>query len=84
MTDFVRVELRSVKGAETVYARKLVLAGGRDGSGALLFGKLEATSLSAVLKASWTFTPRLSLQIYAQLLVAAKHFSDFSRSGAPT
>ena len=32
--DFVRVDLRGVKGPETVYARKVVLAGGRDGSGA--------------------------------------------------
>ena len=32
--DFVRVELRGANGAETVYARKVVLAGGRDGSGA--------------------------------------------------
>jgi cation diffusion facilitator CzcD-associated flavoprotein CzcO len=32
--DFVRVELRGVAATETVYARKVVLAGGRDGSGA--------------------------------------------------
>jgi cation diffusion facilitator CzcD-associated flavoprotein CzcO len=32
--DFVRVELRGARGPETVYARKVALAGGRDGSGA--------------------------------------------------
>src|SRR5262245_47787627 len=32
--DFVRVELRGAQGSETVYARKVVLAGGRDGAGA--------------------------------------------------
>ncbi len=32
--DLVRVELRGHDGSETVYARKVVLAGGRDGSGA--------------------------------------------------
>jgi FAD-dependent urate hydroxylase len=31
---FARVEIGSVTGADTVYARKIVLAGGRDGSGA--------------------------------------------------
>src|SRR4029079_10629932 len=33
-THFVRVELKGAQGTETVYARKLVLAGGRDGAGA--------------------------------------------------
>ena len=32
--DFVRVQLAGPRGAETVYARKVVLAGGRDGAGA--------------------------------------------------
>jgi FAD-dependent urate hydroxylase len=32
--DFIRVELRGAQGRGTVYARKVVLAGGRDGSGA--------------------------------------------------
>jgi FAD-dependent urate hydroxylase len=32
--DFVRVDLRGARASETVYARKVVLAGGRDGSGA--------------------------------------------------
>jgi FAD-dependent urate hydroxylase len=33
-THFVRVELKGAQGTETVHARKLVLAGGRDGAGA--------------------------------------------------
>ena len=32
--DHVRVELATTRGPETIYARKVVLAGGRDGSGA--------------------------------------------------
>jgi FAD-dependent urate hydroxylase len=32
--DFVRIELQGADGVEIVYARKVVLAGGRDGSGA--------------------------------------------------
>jgi len=34
LEDFVRVELAGPSDAETVYARKVVLAGGRDGAGA--------------------------------------------------
>ncbi len=49
-----------------------------DQPGTLLFGKLDARSVGAILRATWTFTPRLSLQVYGQLLLASKHFSDFS------
>lgn len=50
---------------------------GRDGA-RLLFGKLEATELSTTLRATYTFTPRLSLQGYAQTFLAYRHYSDFS------
>jgi hypothetical protein len=46
--------------------------------GEYLFGKLTAKSLSATLRATYTFTPRLTLQAYAQLLSASGHYSDFS------
>lgn len=42
-----------------------------------LFGRLEAKSLGATLRATLTFTPRLTLQMYSQLLVASKHYYDF-------
>ena len=41
-----------------------------------VFGKLTATSLSATLRASYTFTPRLTLQTYAQAFLASGHFDD--------
>jgi hypothetical protein len=43
----------------------------------LLFGKLEATEISGTIRATYTFTPRLSLQGYAQVFFAAGHYSDF-------
>ena len=55
-----------------------------------LFGKLAAKNVSATLRASYTFTPRLTLQAYAQAFLASGHFSDIravstfpSQTGAP-
>src|SRR5207247_2402436 len=47
--------------------------------GQLLFGRLEAKSLGAVLRATYTFTPRLTLQTYAQLFLASGHYSDYQQ-----
>jgi len=43
-----------------------------------LFARLEAKSAGATLHASYTFTPRLSLQAYGQLFLGTKHYSDFA------
>ena len=40
----------------------------------LLFGKLTAKSVSATLRATYTFTPQLTLQTYAQAFLASGHF----------
>jgi hypothetical protein len=40
------------------------------------FGKLTAKSASATLRASYTFTPQLTLQAYAQAFLAVGHFDD--------
>jgi hypothetical protein len=40
------------------------------------FGKLRANSISATLRASYTFTPQLTLQAYAQAFLASGHFDD--------
>jgi hypothetical protein len=40
------------------------------------FGKLRANSVSATLRASYTFTPQLTLQAYAQAFLASGHFDD--------
>lgn len=43
----------------------------------LLFGDLRARSLGGTLRASYTFTNRLTLQVYGQLLLVAEHYSNF-------
>jgi hypothetical protein len=45
------------------------------------FGKLEAKNVSGTLRATYTFTPRLSLQAYAQAFLASGHFSDVKALG---
>jgi hypothetical protein len=46
------------------------------------FGKLTANSASATFRASYTFTPQLTLQAYAQAFLAVGHFDDLR--GLPT
>jgi len=46
------------------------------GGSAPTFGKLDASSVGATLRANYTFAPRLSLQAYAQAFLAAGSFSD--------
>jgi len=49
----------------------------------LLFGELQATSVGAVARLTWTFTPRLTLQTYGQFFLLERRFSDFTTaSGA--
>jgi len=43
-----------------------------------LFARLEAKSAGATLHASYTFTPRLTLQAYGQLFLGTKHYTDFA------
>ncbi|HVV49296.1 MAG TPA: DUF5916 domain-containing protein, partial [Polyangia bacterium] len=47
-----------------------------------LFGKLDAKNVSVTLRASYAFTPRLSLQAYAQAFLASGHFSDVRSVGS--
>ncbi len=46
--------------------------------GQYVFGKLEASSIGATMRATYTFTPRLSLQTYAQLFLASGHYNEFT------
>jgi uncharacterized protein DUF5916/cellulose/xylan binding protein with CBM9 domain len=46
--------------------------------GALIFGRQDARAASATVRASYTFTPRLSLQVYAQLFLAAEGYTAFT------
>ncbi len=45
------------------------------------FGKLEAKNVSATVRVSYAFRPRLSLQAYAQAFLASGHFSDLRAIG---
>jgi hypothetical protein len=50
-----------------------------------VMARLSQTTLSAETRVNWTFTPALSLQVYAQPFVAAGHYSSFAevtRSGS--
>jgi hypothetical protein len=59
------------------YARQVASTG-------YYFGKLRANSLSATLRASYTFTPQLTLQAYAQAFLASGHFDDLRQYTGPT
>ena len=48
-----------------------------------VFGKLTAVSVGATLRASYTFSPRLTLQTYAQAFLASGHFSELRALSAP-
>jgi Domain of unknown function (DUF5916)/Carbohydrate family 9 binding domain-like len=58
-------------------------AGAGAQPGEYVFGRLEAADIGVTVRATWTFTPRLTLQVYAQLFLASKHYSDFSSVVAP-
>ncbi len=47
-----------------------------DGTMPYIFGNLEARSLGGTLRASYTFSPTLTLQTYAQLFLASGHYSN--------
>jgi len=43
-----------------------------------LFGRLRAASMGMTLRATYTFTPRLTFQAYGQAFLAAKHYREFT------
>ena len=46
-------------------------------AGQYILGHLDAKSLGATLRATYTFAPRLTLQTYAQLFLASGHYTGF-------
>jgi hypothetical protein len=42
-----------------------------------VFANLDQTTLSASTRLNWTFTPKLSLQLYMQPLISSGHYRDF-------
>jgi hypothetical protein len=49
---------------------------------AYLFGKLRAQALGVTLRSTYTFTPRLTLQAYAQAILESEHYGSYSTSPA--
>ena len=48
-----------------------------------VFATLNQNELSATTRVDWTFTPRLSLQVFAQPLIASGDFTDFKEFARP-
>ncbi len=48
-----------------------------------LFGRLNQTTAGLTARADWTFSPTLSLQLYAQPFVSAGRYDDFRRVEEP-
>ena len=48
-----------------------------------VFADLEQTTVSAPTRIDWTFTPRLSLQLFAQPFIAVGNYAAFKELSAP-
>jgi len=48
-----------------------------------VFAQLEQKTVSANIRVNWTFTPKLSLQIFIQPLLAGGHYNDFKELSKP-
>jgi hypothetical protein len=48
-----------------------------------IFGKQDAKSIGMTLRSTYTFTPTLTLQAYAQLFLASGHYSDLTQFTGP-
>jgi hypothetical protein len=47
-----------------------------DGSNTYYFAQLESYAFDVTLRGTYTFTPTLTLQAYAQLFIASGHYGD--------
>jgi len=48
-----------------------------------VFGEMEQKTLSANIRLNWTFTPKLSLQLFVQPLMSVGKYSNFKELDAP-
>jgi hypothetical protein len=48
-----------------------------------VFARLRQTELSAGMRLNWTYSPTLSLQLYAQPLISAGKYDDFKQLARP-
>ena len=71
-----RLELQLLPALQLRSGDPRFVSGSRQ-AGEYVFGDLKAQSVSATLRTSYTFTNRLTLQLYGQLLVTAEHYSQF-------
>jgi hypothetical protein len=49
-----------------------------------VFGALNQHTVSAGLRVNWTFSPRLSLQLYAQPLISSGKYTDYKELAQPS
>ncbi|WP_394826512.1 DUF5916 domain-containing protein [Pendulispora albinea] len=52
-------------------------------TGAHVYGRLSASSVGAIVRAAYTFTPRLDLVSYGQFFRSSGHYGDLSMSVLP-
>ena len=48
-----------------------------------IFGRLDQKELSASIRINWTFTPKLSLQLYIQPLISVGRYTEFKELAQP-
>lgn len=72
-----RLELQLLPRVYATTGDTRFVSGTRE-DGAYVFGDLTATSVSATLRSSLTFTNRLTLQLYGQLLLVEERYADFA------
>ena len=48
-----------------------------------VFARLHQQTISANIRVNWTFTPQLSLQLFAQPLISSGNYSDFKSLNKP-
>jgi hypothetical protein len=81
----VQLEPRLSRGFYTAqYVRATADLRAADTYGArYVFGELDQTTFSVAARVDWTFTPRLSLQMYAQPFVSAGRYTGFKELTTP-
>jgi hypothetical protein len=71
-----RLELQLVPQLLLLTGEPRFVSGSRD-DGEYVFADLSANSVGATVRASYTFTNRLTLQLYSQLLLVSEHYAAF-------
>jgi hypothetical protein len=63
------------------YVEEVADAGG--GPSRFVFARLHATDVSLTLRVNWTFSPRLTLQVYAQPYLSSGRYDEFKDVDRP-